>query len=68
MAAFIAYTADGHALTAEKAFTSIALFNLLRFPLAMLSMVVLSFIEANVCLKRIRKFLSVNEIDHVTKV
>merc|ERR1712228_416863 len=63
LTAFIAYTADGGELTAEKAFTSIALFNLLRFPLAMLPMVVLSFIEANVCIGRISKFLAANEID-----
>ena len=49
LTAFVAFTASGNTLTAEKAFTSIALFNLLRFPLAMLPMVVLSFIDANVC-------------------
>jgi hypothetical protein len=33
---FTVYTLLGHTLTAADAFTSLALFNLLRFPLAML--------------------------------
>ena len=63
LTAFMAYTANGGSLNAEKAFTSIALFNLLRFPLAMLPMVTISFIDSNNSLRRIREFLSANEID-----
>ncbi|KAJ4949341.1 hypothetical protein JOQ06_020856 [Pogonophryne albipinna] len=44
-------------LTAEKAFTSISLFNLLRFPLAMLPMLIASFVQMTVSKKRLEKFL-----------
>ena len=54
---------DGNELTATKAFTSIALFNILRFPMAMLPNVIVSVIEANVSLKRIATFLNAQEID-----
>eukprot|EP01084_Bolivina_argentea_P028757 53399_1 len=63
LAAFAAYTAGGGELTATKAFTSVALFNLLRFPLSFLPRMILSVIEANVCLGRIRQYLTDNEID-----
>ncbi|KAK5854000.1 hypothetical protein PBY51_015104 [Eleginops maclovinus] len=44
-------------LTAEKAFTSISLFNLLRFPLAMLPMLIASIVQTTVSKKRLEKFL-----------
>ena len=43
---------QGEALTAATAFTTIALFNLLRFPMAMLPRVVVSVIEVNRTLYR----------------
>merc|ERR1719242_1675765 len=70
--AFAIYTTlQGETLTASTAFTTIALFNLLRFPMAMLPRVIVSIIEANVSFKRISEFLSAQEIDeyvieHVT--
>uniref|UniRef100_A0A3Q1HY50 ATP binding cassette subfamily C member 2 n=1 Tax=Acanthochromis polyacanthus TaxID=80966 RepID=A0A3Q1HY50_9TELE len=45
-------------LTAEKAFTSISLFNILRFPLAMLPMLIAAMVQTGVSRKRIEKFLS----------
>ena len=36
LSSFVTYTAAGNTLNASIAFTSVALFNLLRFPLAML--------------------------------
>uniref|UniRef100_A0A3Q1CPI7 ATP-binding cassette, sub-family C (CFTR/MRP), member 2 n=1 Tax=Amphiprion ocellaris TaxID=80972 RepID=A0A3Q1CPI7_AMPOC len=45
-------------LTAEKAFTSISLFNILRFPLAMLPMLIAAMVQTAVSRKRIEKFLS----------
>ena len=54
---------DGNELTPTKAFTSIALFNILRFPMAMLPNVIVSVIEAKVSLKRISRFLNAQEID-----
>uniref|UniRef100_A0A8B9CRZ8 Multidrug resistance-associated protein 1 n=1 Tax=Anser brachyrhynchus TaxID=132585 RepID=A0A8B9CRZ8_9AVES len=48
-------------LDAQKAFVSLALFNILRFPLNMLPMVISSI--ASVSLKRLRVFLSHEELD-----
>ncbi|NXC90811.1 MRP1 protein, partial [Cercotrichas coryphoeus] len=50
-------------LDAEKAFVSLALFNILRFPLNMLPMVISNMVEASVSLKRLRVFLSHEELD-----
>ncbi|XP_029305645.1 LOW QUALITY PROTEIN: ATP-binding cassette sub-family C member 2 [Cottoperca gobio] len=44
-------------LTAEKAFTSISLFNILRFPLAMLPMLIAAIVQTAVSKKRLEKFL-----------
>uniref|UniRef100_A0A3B5LYX7 ATP-binding cassette, sub-family C (CFTR/MRP), member 2 n=1 Tax=Xiphophorus couchianus TaxID=32473 RepID=A0A3B5LYX7_9TELE len=48
-------------LTAEKAFTSISLFNILRFPLAMLPMLIASITA--VSKKRLEKFLGGDDLD-----
>ncbi|KFO86646.1 Multidrug resistance-associated protein 1, partial [Buceros rhinoceros silvestris] len=50
-------------LDAQKAFVSLALFNILRFPLNMLPLVISSIVEASVSLKRLRVFLSHEELD-----
>ncbi|XP_072523441.1 ATP-binding cassette sub-family C member 3 isoform X2 [Salminus brasiliensis] len=50
-------------LDAEKAFVSLSLFNILRFPLNMLPQVISSLVQASVSLKRIQEFLSHNELD-----
>uniref|UniRef100_A0A8C5R5H5 Multidrug resistance-associated protein 1 n=1 Tax=Leptobrachium leishanense TaxID=445787 RepID=A0A8C5R5H5_9ANUR len=50
-------------LDAEKAFVSLALFNILRFPLNMLPMVISSMVQASVSLKRLRAFLSHEELE-----
>uniref|UniRef100_A0AAQ5Y2C9 Multidrug resistance-associated protein 1 n=1 Tax=Amphiprion ocellaris TaxID=80972 RepID=A0AAQ5Y2C9_AMPOC len=44
------------------AFVSLALFNILRFPLNMLPMVISSMVQASVSLKRLRVFLSHEEL------
>ncbi|XP_072298433.1 multidrug resistance-associated protein 1 [Eucyclogobius newberryi] len=49
-------------LDAQKAFVSLALFNILRFPLNMLPMVISSIVQASVSLKRLRTFLSHEEL------
>jgi hypothetical protein len=48
LASFALYVAMGHRLTAAKAFTSIALFNILRFPLAMFPQVISSLAEVSI--------------------
>uniref|UniRef100_A0A3Q3DWN2 Multidrug resistance-associated protein 1 n=1 Tax=Hippocampus comes TaxID=109280 RepID=A0A3Q3DWN2_HIPCM len=53
---------DKNVLDAQKAFVSLALFNILRFPLNMLPMVISSMVQASVSLKRLRVFLSHEEL------
>ncbi|XP_005063617.1 canalicular multispecific organic anion transporter 1 [Mesocricetus auratus] len=50
-------------LDAEKAFTSITLFNVLRFPLTMLPMVISSILQASVSIERIEKYLGGDDLD-----
>nr|XP_055048139.1 multidrug resistance-associated protein 1-like isoform X1 [Misgurnus anguillicaudatus] len=54
---------ERNVLDAQKAFVSLALFNILRFPLNMLPMVISSMVQASVSLKRLRVFLSHEELD-----
>ncbi|XP_041856879.1 multidrug resistance-associated protein 1 isoform X2 [Melanotaenia boesemani] len=53
---------ERNVLDAQKAFVSLALFNILRFPLNMLPMVISSMVQAGVSLKRLRVFLSHEEL------
>ncbi|XP_050728277.1 multidrug resistance-associated protein 1-like isoform X2 [Eriocheir sinensis] len=50
-------------LDAKTAFVSLSLFNLLRFPLAMLPMLITNIVQAQVSLKRINKFMNADELD-----
>ncbi|XP_044152162.1 ATP-binding cassette sub-family C member 3 [Bufo gargarizans] len=54
---------DKNILDAEKAFVSLSLFNILRFPLNMLPQVITNVIQAAVSLKRIQTFLGHDELD-----
>uniref|UniRef100_UPI0037E7E5A5 ATP-binding cassette sub-family C member 3 n=1 Tax=Semicossyphus pulcher TaxID=241346 RepID=UPI0037E7E5A5 len=54
---------ENNILDAEKAFVSLSLFNILRFPLNMLPQVISSMVQASVSLKRIQNFLSHDELD-----
>ncbi|MGH0129637.1 UNVERIFIED_CONTAM: hypothetical protein FKN15_048342 [Acipenser sinensis] len=54
---------ENNVLDAEKAFVSLALFNILRFPLNMLPMVISSMVQASVSLKRLHVFLSHEELE-----
>nr|XP_056722202.1 multidrug resistance-associated protein 1-like [Euleptes europaea] len=56
-------TSEKNVLDAQKAFVSLALFNILRFPLNILPMVISSIVQASVSLKRLRVFLSHEELD-----
>ncbi|XP_054168602.1 multidrug resistance-associated protein 1-like [Oppia nitens] len=49
-------------LTAQKAFVSLALFNILRFPLSMLPYLVTNIILTSVSVKRLNKFLNAPEL------
>ncbi|XP_039477391.1 canalicular multispecific organic anion transporter 1-like isoform X2 [Oreochromis aureus] len=61
-AVFVSVSND-NVLTAEKAFTSISLFNILRSPLAMLPMLIASIVQTAVSKKRLEKFLAGEDID-----
>ncbi|KAM8945709.1 ATP-binding cassette sub-family C member 3 [Pelodytes ibericus] len=50
-------------LDAEKAFVSLSLFNILRFPLNMLPQVISNLAQASVSVKRIQNFLANDELD-----
>jgi hypothetical protein len=50
-------------LTADKAFVALSLFNILRFPLSMLPMLISSMVQASVSVKRLRNFLKNEELD-----
>ena len=50
-------------LTADKAFVALSLFNILRFPLAMLPTLISNLVQASVSVKRLRNFLKNDELD-----
>lgn len=60
---FLSFTLAGNELTASIAFTSVALFNVLRFPLNMLPMVISNCVDSHVSLGRIQKFLVADDRD-----
>ncbi|CAL8283935.1 unnamed protein product [Arctogadus glacialis] len=59
---FVAVSPE-NVLDAEKAFTSIALFNILRFPLTMLPMLIAIMVQTAVSKKRLEKFLGGEDLD-----
>jgi ABC-type multidrug transport system fused ATPase/permease subunit len=58
---FAAYVVSGHNLTVSTALTSLALFDILRFPLFMLPQIINRIVEASVSLGRMRSFLLLEE-------
>ena len=62
ISSFSAYAGAISDLTATKAYTSLALFTLLRFPMAFLPSIVFNFINARVALRRIAGFLNSDEV------
>ncbi|DAZ98872.1 TPA: hypothetical protein N0F65_002597 [Lagenidium giganteum] len=61
VASFWTYVALGHTLDVGTALTSMALFQILRFPLFMLPQVVNNVVESSVSLERLRLFLLAEE-------
>jgi ATP-binding cassette subfamily C (CFTR/MRP) protein 1 len=51
-------------LDAAKAFTTIALFNIMRFPFAFLPMGFLQFIQSRIALRRLSKYLVLSELNN----
>ncbi|XP_075699212.1 ATP-binding cassette sub-family C member 2 [Rhinoderma darwinii] len=66
VASFAVYVVvdPSNVLNAEKAFTSISLFNVLRFPLAMLPMLISNIVQANVSCARLEKYLGGDDLDN----
>ncbi|KHJ47247.1 hypothetical protein D918_02107 [Trichuris suis] len=54
---------SSHRLTPEVAFVSLALFNLLRFPMTMLPMLIVYIMQASVSNKRLKNFFAAEEVD-----
>ncbi|KAG0224129.1 hypothetical protein BGW42_005307 [Actinomortierella wolfii] len=50
-------------MTTDIVFASIALFNLLQFPLSMFPYMISSVIEANVAIRRVQRYLTSSEVD-----
>lgn len=68
LATFVAFTLAGNQLTAEAAFTALALFNIIRFPINMLPSVISGIIDSRVSVGRLQKYLQGDErIDFVEK-
>ncbi|KIY92311.1 hypothetical protein MNEG_15652 [Monoraphidium neglectum] len=63
LAAFGVYAAMGRPLTAAVAFPSLALFNLLRFPIVMIPAQIMNLIAAHVGMGRMRKFMDSEEME-----
>ena len=59
--AFATFVAMGNELTASKAFPALALFNLIRFPIMMLPMIINQVINAKVSGKRLQDFFDSEE-------
>ncbi|OUM67324.1 hypothetical protein PIROE2DRAFT_53426 [Piromyces sp. E2] len=65
---FIAYSAAGNRLTAAKVFSSLAFFNMLRFPLAILPNTFSNLTDAMVAMKRLSNLLNAKELDDLPEI
>jgi len=65
---FIAYSAAGNRLTAAKVFSSLAFFNMLRFPLAILPNTFSNLMDALVAMKRLSGLLNAKELDDLPEI
>ncbi|XP_067624098.1 multidrug resistance-associated protein 1 isoform X4 [Eurosta solidaginis] len=54
---------ESNVLDATKIFVSLSLFNILRFPLIMLPMLITNMVQTQVSVKRINKFMNSEELD-----
>ncbi|KAL9189124.1 hypothetical protein ACHAXT_011614 [Thalassiosira profunda] len=60
---FLAYiNISGDSLDAATAFTTIALFNIMRFPFAFLPMGFLQFVQSRIALRRLSRYLELSEL------
>ncbi|XP_034255070.1 multidrug resistance-associated protein 1-like [Thrips palmi] len=54
---------ENNVLDAQRAFVSLSLFNIMRFPLAMLPMVIMIVVQAAVSIKRVDEFMNADDLD-----
>eukprot|EP00919_Chromeraceae_sp_WS-2016_P063850 GHVR01151085.1.p1 GENE.GHVR01151085.1~~GHVR01151085.1.p1 ORF type:complete len:470 (+),score=101.39 GHVR01151085.1:126-1535(+) len=62
---FVAYVLLGNILDVATVFTSVALFQLMRFPLMVFPMMINSLIEATISIKRIEEYLGRDEVKFI---
>ncbi|ORX63492.1 hypothetical protein BCR32DRAFT_226999, partial [Anaeromyces robustus] len=65
---FIAYSAAGNKLTAAKVFSSLAFFNMLRYPLAILPNTFSQLTDAYVAMKRLTNLLNASELENLPEI
>lgn len=65
LSTFAAYVFSGNELDVATALTSLALFDILRFPLFILPTTIFRFVEAGVSMERVRSFLMCEEHDPI---
>ena len=63
VATFATYSLTGNNLTPQKAFVSLALFNIIRFPISMLPSIISRLVQSHVSLRRLSNFLQNEELD-----
>lgn len=54
---------ENNVLDSQKAFVALSLFNILRFPLSMLPMMIAGIVQASVSIKRMDKYMNLGELD-----
>lgn len=63
MATFAVYASSGQALTPDVIFPALAYFNLLRFPLTFMPILVIALVECRVAVNRLWSFLMLEELE-----
>ncbi|XP_065643858.1 multidrug resistance-associated protein 1-like isoform X2 [Hydra vulgaris] len=66
LSTFTVYVLLGNNLDAEKAFVAVSLFNIMKFPLFSLPLVIANIAQYNVSAKRLSKFLKSDELNPVS--
>uniref|UniRef100_A0AC34QBL2 Uncharacterized protein n=1 Tax=Panagrolaimus sp. JU765 TaxID=591449 RepID=A0AC34QBL2_9BILA len=62
---YVTIDPENNVLTPQITFVALSLFNILRFPLAILAMIMGQAVQSHVSNKRLKSFLAENEIEHL---
>ncbi len=60
---FLTYSLANNTITAAKAFTTIALFNIMRFPFSFLPLGIVQYLQASIAVNRMQLFFERDEIN-----